>query len=83
MTSNRPGVGGMASSPHPRDEDISSEAQSLPEEEDIETGNVEDDVEESPDEKRNATDGYAPTDDDAETTTVDDLAERAGKDRAR
>jgi hypothetical protein len=77
MTSNRPGVSGMASSPHPRDEDISREAQSLPDEENIDEGNVEDDLEKEPEEKRNATDGYAPADDDAETTTVDDLAERS------
>jgi hypothetical protein len=76
MTSNRPGVSGMASSPHPRDEEISTEAQSLPDEEHIDEGSVEDDREKSPEEKRNATDGYAPADDDAETTTVDDLTER-------
>jgi hypothetical protein len=78
MTSNRPGVSGMASSPHPPDEDISTEAQSLPDEEHIDEGSVEDDLEKSPEEKRNATDGYAPADDDAETTTVDDLTERSG-----
>jgi hypothetical protein len=66
----------MASSPHPGDEDISTEAQSLPDEEDIDDGSAEDDIRESPEEKRNATDGYAPADDDAETTTVDDLTER-------
>ena len=77
MTSNRPGVSGMASTPHPRDEDISTEAQSLPDEEHIDEGSVEDDLEKSPEEKRNATDGYAPADDDAETTTVDDLTERS------
>jgi hypothetical protein len=76
MTSNRPGVSGMASSPHPRDEDISTEAQSLPDEEHIDEGNVEADLEDAPEEKRNATDGYAPADDDAGTATVDDLAER-------
>ena len=76
MTSNRPGVAGMASSPHPRDEDISTEAQSLPDEEHIDPGTVEDDLEQSPEEKRNATDGYAPADDGAETTTVDDLPDR-------
>jgi hypothetical protein len=54
----------MASSPHPRDEDISPEAQSLPDEESIDEGAVEDDLEQSPEEKRNATDGYAPADDD-------------------
>jgi hypothetical protein len=30
-------------------------------------------LEESPEEKRNATDGYAPADEGAETKTVDDL----------
>jgi hypothetical protein len=74
MTSNRPGVAGMASSPHPRDEAISTEAQSLPEEEGIDAGQVEDDLA-APEEKRNATDGYAPVDDGAEVTTVDDLTE--------
>ncbi len=73
MTSNRPGVTGMASTPHPHDEAISTEAQSLPAEEGIEPGQVEDDLQTSPEEKRNATDGYAPVDDGAETTTVDDL----------
>ena len=67
---------GMASSPHPHDEDISREAQSLPDEENIDEGSIEDELDESPEEKRNATDGYAPADDDAETTTVDDLADR-------
>jgi hypothetical protein len=65
MTSNRPGVSGMASTPHPGTEEISPETQSLPDEEHIDEGSVEEDLEESPEEKRNATDGYAPADDDA------------------
>jgi len=69
------GDSSRSSSPHPRDEDISSEAQSLPDGEGIDAGSVEDDLEESPEEKRNATDGYAPADDGAETTTVDDLTD--------
>jgi hypothetical protein len=73
MTSNRPGVAGMASTPHPQDEAISTESQSLPAEEHIDAGQVEDDLATSPEEKRNATDGYAPVDDGSETTTVDDL----------
>jgi hypothetical protein len=64
MTSNRPGVSGMASSPHPGDEDVSPEAPSLPDEEHIDEGTVEEDLEKSPEEKKNATDGYAPADDD-------------------
>jgi hypothetical protein len=68
----------MASTPHPGTEEISPETQSLPDEEHIDEGSVEDDLDESPEEKRNATDGYAPADDDAEVTTVDDLATRGG-----
>jgi hypothetical protein len=41
----------------------SATADSLPDEEHIDPSTVEDDLQESPEEKRNATDGYAPADD--------------------
>jgi hypothetical protein len=74
MTTNRPGVTGMATS-HPQ-EQPNAEAQSLPDEEHIDQGTLEEDLEQDPDEKRNATDGYAPADDGAETHTVDEDLER-------
>jgi hypothetical protein len=55
-----------------------TETDALPDEEDVDETTAEDDLEQAPDEKRNATDGYAPADDDAETRTVDDLEERRG-----
>jgi hypothetical protein len=75
MTSNRPGITGMASTPHPSEEEVSPEAQSLPDEEHIDAGTVEDDLEQEPDEKENATDGYAPADDEdaPDTLELDEL----------
>jgi hypothetical protein len=75
MTSNRPGLTGPASTPHPGSEQISSESQSLPDEEHIDPGRIEDDLEQEPEEKHNATDGYAPAEDpDApDTLELDEL----------
>lgn len=70
MTTNRPGVTGMAT-PHPQ-EQPSPEAQSLPDEEHIDQASVAEDLEKDPDEKRNATDGYAPADDAADNAGDDD-----------
>jgi hypothetical protein len=53
-----------------------SETDALPDEEHVDETTGEDDLDQAPEEKRNATDGYAPADDDAETTPVDDLTER-------
>ena len=73
MTSNRPGVTGMApttrttSSPAPT-------SSAVPDEEHIDAATVEEDLEKSPEEKRNATDGYAPADDeDVDTAELDEL----------
>ena len=62
MTSDREGLIGKAPAAHPN-QDSSAEAQSLPDEEHIDQGSVEDDLALEPEEKRNATDGYAPADD--------------------
>jgi hypothetical protein len=62
MTSDREGLIGKAPAAHPN-QDSSAEAQSLPDEEHIDQGSVQEDLEQDPDEKRNATDGYAPADD--------------------
>ena len=62
MTSDREGLIGKAPAAHPN-QDSSAEAQSLPDEEHIDQGSVQEDLEQEPDEKRNATDGYAPADD--------------------
>ncbi len=74
MTSNREGSIGKAPPPHP-DEPSTPEAQSLPPEEDIDRGNLEEDLQD-PDEKRNATDGYAPADDGFEPTTAEEDLEQ-------
>jgi hypothetical protein len=71
MTSNRPGVAGMASTPHPSEEGVSPEAQSLPAEEHIDGGRIEEDLAEAPDEKHNATDGYAPAEDPDDPDTLE------------
>jgi hypothetical protein len=47
----------------PMDIDPASDVQSVPDEEHIDSGTVEEDLETSPEEKENATDGYAPADD--------------------
>lgn len=66
---------GMAT-PHP-EEEPSPEAQSLPKEEHIDPGTLEEDLEDAPEEKRNATDGYAPADDEnaPDTLELDELGE--------
>ena len=69
---------GMRPPPDPDDPmDIStrSDTDAVPSEEGIDDAQVEDDLAQSPEEKRNATDGYAPADDGAQTTTVDDFTE--------
>ena len=62
MTSDREGLIGRAPAPHPH-QDSSAGAQSLPDEERLDTGTVADDLEKAPEEKENATDGYAPAED--------------------
>ena len=62
MTSDREGLIGRAPAAHPT-QHSSAEAQSLPDEEHIDQGSVQDDLEQDPEEKRNATDGYAPAED--------------------
>jgi len=57
----------------PMDIEPRSDVGAVPDEEHLDPATVEDDLALDPDEKRNATDGYAPADDDAETKTVDDL----------
>jgi len=62
MTSDREGLIGRAPAPSPH-QDSSAEAQSAPDEEHIDQASVQEDLEKEPDEKRNATDGYAPAED--------------------
>ncbi len=68
---------GMRPPPDPNDPaDIESRSQveSVPDEEGIDSGTVEEDLDKSPTEKRNATDGYAPADDeDVDTAELDEL----------
>jgi hypothetical protein len=62
--------------PHdPRDIDPRSEVEAVPAEEHLDAGTVEEDLSKSPEEKRNATDGYAPAEDpDApDTLELDEL----------
>lgn len=57
---------GMRPPPDPDDPmDIApaSDVQAVPDSEHLDSGTVEEDLAESPEEKRNATDGYAPADD--------------------
>jgi hypothetical protein len=64
----------MASTPHPHAEEISPETQSLPDEEHIDSAQVDDDLAQEPSEKHNATDGYAPAEDpDVDTAELDEL----------
>ena len=74
MTSDREGLIGKAPAAHPNQQS-SAEAQSLPGEQHIDQGSVQEDLDKEPDEKRNATDGYAPADDpDApDTLELDEL----------
>ena len=48
----------------PMDIEPRSDVEAVPDEEGMDSGSVEDDLALEPDEKRNATDGYAPADDD-------------------
>jgi hypothetical protein len=65
---------GMRPPPDPNDEhDIEhrSTVDGVPDEEGIDASQVEDDLEQDPDEKRNATDGYAPADDKGAPDTLE------------
>jgi hypothetical protein len=58
----------------PHDVGPRSDAEAVPDEEGVDSASVEEDLEESPTEKRNATDGYAPADDkDVDTAELDEL----------
>jgi hypothetical protein len=46
----------------PMDIEPRSDVESVPDEEDLDAAQVEEDLAQEPDEKRNATDGYAPAD---------------------
>jgi hypothetical protein len=61
MTSDREGLFGRAPAPH--HPQSSSGAQSLPDEEHIDQGRLQEDLDQAPEEKHNATDGYAPAED--------------------
>jgi hypothetical protein len=56
----------------PADIEPRSDVGSVPDEEHLDPGTVEDDLALEPDEKRNATDGYAPADDDPDTLELDE-----------
>jgi hypothetical protein len=74
MTSgDREGLIGKAPAPHSGDD--AQESDYFPDEENIDQGTLEEDLKD-PEEKRNATDGYAPADDGAETYTVDEDLEK-------
>ena len=45
----------------------------VPDEENLDPGTVEEDLAKEPEEKRNATDGYAPADEDVDTAELDEL----------
>ena len=67
---------GMRPPPDPNDPaDIEprSDVAAVPDEEGIDPATVEDDLEKEPEEKRNATDGYAPADEDVDTAEMDEL----------
>lgn len=63
--------------PHPDDADQphASEVPDLPTEEHLDRGRVAEDLAEEPTEKRNATDGYAPADDESDGADGADGAE--------
>ncbi len=69
---------GTRTPPDPNDPDIEphTDVEAVPDEEGVDTGTVEDELALEPDEKRNATDGYAPADDDFEPTTAEEDLER-------
>ena len=60
---------GLQPKPDPNDPDDplgfrpESEVDAVPDEEDVDDSTAEEDLEKKPEEKRNATDGYAPADD--------------------
>ena len=68
---------GMRPPPDPDDpDDIEprSDVEAVPDEEGMDPATVEEDLEKAPEEKRNATDGYAPADDeDVDTAELDEL----------
>ena len=67
---------GMRPSSDPNDPpDIGprSDLDAVLDEEDIDAASVEEDLETEPEEKRNATDGYAPADKDVDTAELDEL----------
>jgi hypothetical protein len=74
MTAEREGLIGKASPPHGHDP-TPTQAETVPDEENLDPGRIEEDLED-PDEKRNATDGYAPADDDFEPTDAEDDLEK-------
>jgi hypothetical protein len=61
--------------PHdPHDIEPRSDVEAVPDEEGVDAGTVEGDLDKAPSEKRNATDGYAPADDeDVDTAELDEL----------
>jgi hypothetical protein len=61
--------------PDPHNEPVHDEAESVPEEEDVEAAKVDEQLDTSPEEARNFTDGYAPAEDpaDPEILDVEDL----------
>lgn len=63
----------MSSTLDPNDPPRPDEAESLPDEENISPGKVEEQIETEPEEARNYTDGYAPQDDHAEVIDADEL----------
>lgn len=65
----------MSSTLDPNDLPRPNEAESLPEEEDISTSKIDEQLETEPEEARNYTDDYAPADDDALVLDAEDLEE--------
>ncbi len=58
---------------NPADIDPRSDVAAVPDEENLDPGTVEEDLAKEPEEKRNATDGYAPADEDVDTAELDEL----------
>lgn len=74
MTSGeREGLIGKAPAPHTGQD--AAESDYFPGSEDTDHGSIEEDLKD-PEEKRNATDGYAPADEGAQTYTVEEDLER-------
>jgi hypothetical protein len=74
MTSEKEGLIGKADDPDPTG-DPRPETQSIPDEENVGGVDLEEDLQD-PDEKRNATDGYAPADDGFNPTDAEDDLEK-------